>query len=211
MTISGDLKPRKLPRQERSAATVEAILIAGAQILERDGLAGYTTNAVAERAGVSIGSLYQYFPNKQALTVALLQRSAHELEARLTHRLEEIEGSPFEEGLRALIEAGVDHQLARPALERILDYEERNLPLGEPSWDDDRSAREIVKRFLATHFPSLAMNELDIVAADIQGIARTLIDLAAERDETDRDAIADRVTQSILGYLRCQKSEPAKD
>ena len=57
---------RKEPRQERARATVEAILEAAARILDRQGWKGFTTNAVAEVAGVSIGSLYQYFPNKAA-------------------------------------------------------------------------------------------------------------------------------------------------
>jgi AcrR family transcriptional regulator len=61
------LAPRKLPRQQRARATCEAILEAAAHIIGREGLAGFNTNAVAERAGVSIGSLYQYFPNKDSL------------------------------------------------------------------------------------------------------------------------------------------------
>ncbi len=69
--------PRKQATQARAARTVEVILEAAAHILERDGFAGYTTNAIAERAGASIGSLYQYFPNKDAITVTMIdQRSA---------------------------------------------------------------------------------------------------------------------------------------
>lgn len=64
--------PRKAPGQPRSAHTVAAILEGAAQVLEERGLAGYTTNAIAARAGVSIGSLYQYFPTKDAVTVALI-------------------------------------------------------------------------------------------------------------------------------------------
>jgi AcrR family transcriptional regulator len=69
---------RKRPRQQRSRETVEAILEAAAQLFQRDGYTATTTNKVAERAGVSIGSLYQYFPNKDALLVALAE---HHLEA----------------------------------------------------------------------------------------------------------------------------------
>ena len=56
--------PRKRPRQERAKATVETILEASARILVKRGFDGFTTNEVATAAGVSIGSLYQYFPNK---------------------------------------------------------------------------------------------------------------------------------------------------
>ena len=56
--------PRRIPRSPLGSATVDAILGAVERILERDGIDGLTTNHVAEMAGVSIGSLYQYFPNK---------------------------------------------------------------------------------------------------------------------------------------------------
>jgi AcrR family transcriptional regulator len=65
---------RRSPRQTRSRATWEAILEAAAQILERHGAAALTTNRIAERAGVSIGSLYQYFPNKHAVLAELIRR-----------------------------------------------------------------------------------------------------------------------------------------
>jgi DNA-binding transcriptional regulator YbjK len=62
---------RRMPRQDRSRALVEAVVEAAAQILVRDGRDGLTTNAVAMRAGVSIGSLYQYFPNRDAILAAV--------------------------------------------------------------------------------------------------------------------------------------------
>jgi len=68
------LKPRKKPTQDRSAATVEAIVEAAIRILRRDGWAGLTTTRVAEVAGVSVGSLYQYFPNRSAIAVEIVRR-----------------------------------------------------------------------------------------------------------------------------------------
>jgi len=65
---------RRSPRQARSRAACEAIVEAAAQILERDGPGALNTNAVAERAGVSIGTLYQYFPDKQAILIAAARR-----------------------------------------------------------------------------------------------------------------------------------------
>jgi AcrR family transcriptional regulator len=64
------LKARKVPAQARSQETVTVILEASARILESDGLRGFNTNAIAERAGVSVVSLYQYFPNKSSTTAA---------------------------------------------------------------------------------------------------------------------------------------------
>jgi len=82
-------EPRKQPRQRRSAETVERILAAAARIFDERGYRATTTNHVAELAGVSIGSLYQYFPNKDALLVALAERhlvqAAEHFSARLLH------------------------------------------------------------------------------------------------------------------------------
>jgi AcrR family transcriptional regulator len=66
MPTKPSVNPRKQPKQDRSQATVQAILTATTHILTEDGYDQLTTNRVAERAGVSIGSLYQYFPNKEA-------------------------------------------------------------------------------------------------------------------------------------------------
>jgi AcrR family transcriptional regulator len=73
-TAEVELEPRKTPQQSRSVATVQAIYDATIQVLLKDGLEGLTTVHVAQRAGVSVGTLYQYFPNKQALLFAVLER-----------------------------------------------------------------------------------------------------------------------------------------
>jgi AcrR family transcriptional regulator len=75
MTSSMTTRGRKTPRQARSRATVGVLLDATALLLIEDGDARATTNRIAERAGVSIGSLYQYFPNREALVTALAHRT----------------------------------------------------------------------------------------------------------------------------------------
>lgn len=118
------LKPRKSARQARSAATVDVIVEAAARILETVGLVGYTTNAVAERAGVSVGSLYQYFSNKDAITRALIRREVEALEAAIRAiNMRPSAPSP----LTQLVEVAVRHQLDRPALALLLETEEERL------------------------------------------------------------------------------------
>lgn len=82
--MRSDLSPfqRRSPKQARSRATVEAIVEAAAQILERGGPAALNTNDVAERAGVSVGTLYQYFPDKQAILIAAARRELGPLAGR---------------------------------------------------------------------------------------------------------------------------------
>jgi AcrR family transcriptional regulator len=78
--LAAALKPRKKPTQDRSAATVEAILEAAIRILGRDGWARFTTTRVAARAGVSVGSLYQYFPNREAIVAAVVRDRTRRLQ-----------------------------------------------------------------------------------------------------------------------------------
>lgn len=83
-TAQVNVNPRKIPRQARAQATVEAIIVATAQLLTEQGFVNLTTARVAERAGVSIGSLYQYFPNKQGLAAAVVDHYSDEVLARFT-------------------------------------------------------------------------------------------------------------------------------
>lgn len=95
-----DLSPRKLPRQERSRATFDALLDASARLLRERPLAEITTNHIARRAGVGIGSLYEFFPNREAILAVLLER-------RLAGLLGEVEAS-VAEALRLDARAAVD-------------------------------------------------------------------------------------------------------
>ncbi|MFW6598958.1 TetR/AcrR family transcriptional regulator [Propionibacteriaceae bacterium Y2011] len=86
MAQTSDQNPRKQPQQRRSRATVEKIVTAAAQLFRTDGIAA-TTDQIALRAGVSVGSLYQYFPNKQALLAELTRRHMAESAGVLDHVL----------------------------------------------------------------------------------------------------------------------------
>ena len=79
MLRKSSTKPRKLPQQDRSRVTVQAILEATTHILTEEGYEKANTNRIAERAGVSIGSLYQYFPNKESLLTALIEQHVNEM------------------------------------------------------------------------------------------------------------------------------------
>src|ERR1700761_5486710 len=101
-------KKRRIPRQSRAEETVSAILEAAAQILEAGGLAAFTTNAVAERAGVSIGTLYQYFADKQALLRALAEREIRRALAAIGTALRGDPQVPGEQRVRAMVRALVN-------------------------------------------------------------------------------------------------------
>src|SRR5205823_4048466 len=121
---------RKTPLQPRARATVDAVLEAAARILETRGTAGFNTNAVAALAGVSVGSLYQYFPSKEVIMAALARREAAVFARALDAALDAASGAPLDGALHVLAQTAVAHQTVRPRLARILDFEEQRLDLG---------------------------------------------------------------------------------
>ena len=112
------LVPRKQPSQERSRFTVEAILEAAADILVREGFARLTTNRIADRAGVNIASLYQYFPGKEAIVAELRRRHGTAERAAVREALVLRSDAGLEPTLRALISRGVAAHAVAPALHR---------------------------------------------------------------------------------------------
>jgi AcrR family transcriptional regulator len=198
MPKSPTLSPRKLPGQKRSAHTVEAILEAAARILETQGLLACTTNAVALKAGVSIGSLYQYFPNRDALTVALIERETVQLVQdveRATH------GETALQRLTGMVQAAVAHQLRRPELARVIDFEERRLPMDERHQRVASLIQSAVIEALSLPAVQPPIADLGVVAADVLAIVRGMIDAAGERGELDAESLERRVMRAVLGYL----------
>jgi AcrR family transcriptional regulator len=114
---------RRKPRQRRARQTVEAILDAVVRILKREGFDTITTNHIAEVAGVSIGSLYQYFPDKRAIFVALHGRHIEEIDRLVQQTLVENASSSLDNLLRAMIDAMIDAHASDPELYQLLSTE----------------------------------------------------------------------------------------
>jgi AcrR family transcriptional regulator len=116
--------PRRQPRQARALATRAAILEATAQIIEAEGEAAFNTNRVAERAGVSVGTLYQYFADKRAILVAISYEEMAAVRQRLARELADTPTDPVRLAIRAQIQILRDRPATRrAALRAILDVE----------------------------------------------------------------------------------------
>jgi AcrR family transcriptional regulator len=96
--------PRKRPSQARAQLTVDAILVATERVLAQRGTTRATTNRIAEVAGVSIGSLYQYFPNKEALIESVRQRQSERFRDRVEPEVAVLLGLPLRDAVRRLVE-----------------------------------------------------------------------------------------------------------
>lgn len=111
---------RRQPHQRRARETVEAVLDAVVRVLKKHGVEGVTTNRIAEAAGVSIGSVYQYFPDKRAIFTALHDRHVDEISRLIDDRLVAHATAPIEEFVRALIEALVEAHAADPEFHELM-------------------------------------------------------------------------------------------
>ncbi|MGB3637505.1 MAG: TetR/AcrR family transcriptional regulator [Rivularia sp. (in: cyanobacteria)] len=139
---------RKLPQQERSRITVEAILEATAHILAEEGYDKTNTNHIAERAGVSIGSLYQYFPNKESLMVALMEQHAGEMLELVKLKLNNLFDSPLEIAIPELVRAVIAAHAINPRLHQVLHEEiPRSERLQQMQRADERIA-ELLRAYL---------------------------------------------------------------
>jgi AcrR family transcriptional regulator len=107
MARSPGVSPRRIPRQDRSRRTVENVLDAATRVLAERGYDGASTNRIAKAAGISNGSLYQYFPNKDAIVIAVLDRFADDLADRLGAQIEATMSEPWEIAGRALLDVQI--------------------------------------------------------------------------------------------------------
>jgi AcrR family transcriptional regulator len=192
------LAPRKKPLQARATATVQAILQAAAHILETHGLAACSTNAVALKAGVSIGSLYQYFPSRDAITRALiLEQTAALLEA--VDAIDTSQGGHA--ALQELVNVAIAQQLNRPSLAKILDVEEQRLPIASDLNGYATRLHAAMRGYLAQPDMPPGAQQPE-VAVDLLAIIRGMVDAAGARGEREGGALRHRVQRAVFGYLK---------
>jgi AcrR family transcriptional regulator len=117
---ASSLNPRKIPSQVRSGVTVEVILEAAIQVLLANGFEKMSTTRIAERAGVSVGSLYQYFPNKQALLAAMVRRHIAHVADRVERACAGAHGATLEEMCETAVNAFIDAKTERVDISRAL-------------------------------------------------------------------------------------------
>jgi AcrR family transcriptional regulator len=200
------LEPRKPPVQNRSKATVDELLAAAAQVFEAQGYAAGTTNRIAKRAGVSIGTLYQYFPSKDAIAVALLERHIAETD----HRLDEWAAHMAAEkhGLRAALHDYVtgmmDTHCGRPRLQHIL-LEETPLPerVHQALLEAERRAAKTVAELLRTYSESRHANLDQAGFLVVQTVESLTHRFAAHPDEQimPRASFIDELVTMLAAYL----------
>lgn len=180
---------------------VGLLLQAAARVLARESLAGYTTNRVAEVAGVSVGSLYQYFPNKDALTAALVERAHAELAGAVDAVLAATAGASLEKTVRALAQLAVEQQYGQPLLAAALDHEEQRLPVKDRLRAADRRLGAAVGALLARHAAELPRALPDAAVSDLLVVTKALVEADAQAGRVPTPDLAARIVRVQWGYL----------
>jgi AcrR family transcriptional regulator len=197
---------RRIPRQARAEETVAAILEGSAQVLEAGGLAAFTTNAVAERAGVSIGTLYQYFADKQSILRALAER---ELRRTLTAVATALRGNPQasgEERVRAMVRAMVNAfsgrlRARRAAIQAIL-AQGASFEMMQPitaflaqSEGDDRALVRLTRE------------QTFVLSRALMGVIRAAV--IEEQPFLKSRSFEDEVVRLVLAYVATVRTAPS--
>lgn len=198
---------RRKPAQRRSQDTVTAILDAAARVFEERGFEAGTTNHVAQRAGVSIGSLYEYFPNKDSLVVALVERELENERARLLALLAPAaNAAELEAALRAFVETVVELHARRPELHRILVDQADHPPAAHACvLRFEESLAHALAASLRSVRPSL--REPDLTAHLIVQTTESLAHRFVLRGihDLDRAGFASELTRLLVGYAGLER------
>lgn len=210
MTDPLPLQPRKRPLQQRAIAMVDAILDASARILVERGYAGLNTNAVARLAGVSIGSLYQYFPSKEALLVALQTRHAMDMGAALAALLQQPDGGGLDSAIARLVRAAVAAHEVAPALHRVL---EKELPFFEEGSElVGKDVHRHILALLTLYRDEIAQPNLQLAAWMTMRMTEALVHAAVLEAPAgfDPGEIEAAVSGAILAFLTTAPQQPVR-
>jgi AcrR family transcriptional regulator len=199
--------PRKSASQERSRLTVDALLEATARVLMKEGYDRASTNKIAAVAGVSIGSLYQYFPSKEALVAAVIDRHMHEMLQVVRDALTKVATRPIEVAARELVAVMLNAHRVNPKLHRVLAEQTPRTGRLENIEAIDREAYALVRGYLEAHRGELDVADPDVAAFVCVTAVEALTHAAVVRRPeilTDEKAgrLVDDVTRLVVRYLR---------
>jgi AcrR family transcriptional regulator len=205
---SAGISSRKQPKQTRSAELVATILEAAVQVLAKEGAQRFTTARVAEKAGVSVGSLYQYFPNKAAILFRLQSDEWRQTAALLRGILEDTSRRPLER-LRALVHAFIRSECEEAAVRVALDDAAPLYRHAPEALAVRTSADHTVRNFMqealpATSDPTRALAG-DLITTTLSAVGKQFSETA--RTPAEIDAYADAMADMFCAYLaRLDKS-----
>ena len=199
--------PRKSASQERSRATVDTLLEATARVLINEGYDRASTNRIADVAGVSIGSLYQYFPSKEALVAAVIDRHTQEIAEATRGALIKAVARPLEDAAREFIAAGIDAHRINPKLHGVLAEQIPRVGRLENIEANIREGYAFVRGYLEAHRDEIDVADFDLAAFVLVTVVEALTHAAVLRrpdiiSDQKAQRFVDDVTRLVVRYLR---------
>ncbi|MFK4507093.1 TetR/AcrR family transcriptional regulator [Bradyrhizobium daqingense] len=199
--------PRKNASQARSRATVDALIEATARILVREGFEKASTNRIAEIAGVSVGSLYQYFPSKEALVAAVIDRHNDEIMTVVRAAFAEVADMPIEKAVRRLVTVAIEAHHIDPDLHRVLAEQIPRIGQLKDVEASNREVHALVRAYLESHRKEMRRIDPDLAAficvSAIEAVAHnTVLNGAEMLSEKTVRTLVDETTRMVVGYLR---------
>jgi len=200
-------QPRKNATQGRSRATVDALVDATARILVREGFDKASTNRIAEKAGVSIGSLYQYFPSKEALVAAVIDRHNQDVMRVVRAALADVAAQPVEAAVRRLVAVAIQAHRIDPRLHRVLAEQIPRTGRLKDIETFNREAHALFLAYLESHRADIRVRDLELAAflcaSSIEAIAHNAVLHRGEAlSDEATEALVDEATRMVIGYLR---------
>ena len=197
------LRPRKQPVQARAELTRQRILDAAAHVFTEYGYAAGTTNRIAERARVSIGSLYQYYPNKDAILVELLVRHLDAGADLLPLDHDALASTPLDELIRRDVHVTISNHLDDPQLLRVMMEQAPRSPELLTRTAEYRRTRIAYARDLVTRHPEARVEDPEVAARLlVSTVALTVHELVAAPDPVDPARLEDELVAMLTRYLR---------
>lgn len=200
-------KPRKIAVQERSRATVGSLIEATARILVKEGFDKASTNRVAEVAGVSIGSLYQYFPSKEALVAAVIERHQQQIMQMVRSELAQVRAQPLDQAIHRFVAAAVAAHRLDPQLHRVLAEQIPRVGRLEKLETFSRENFSLFRAYLETARDELAVDDLELASfvcvTTIEALTHNAVLHHGKVLTGDRmDALIDEGARLVTGYLK---------
>jgi AcrR family transcriptional regulator len=203
------LEPRKLPVQARSSASVDAILEATIQVLLSAGKERLTTTRVALRAGVSVGTLYQYFPNKRALLKAVLRRHMNKVTQAVEHACLEQKGNTLEQMATSLVTAFLAAKLTDPKTSVALYSVSADVDGAKIIQQASGRSNKAIVAMLATTSEPLSRDP-QLVASMLQGamvgVSRRLLESSVP--EKELAALQEELIFFVSAYIKACSARP---
>jgi AcrR family transcriptional regulator len=202
--------PRKSAGQARSRATVQAILDAAAQILVNDGYDAATTNAIARLAGVSVGSLYQYFPSREAIVAELIDRTANQALGLLMHQLSTLVGTEPEVVIRTVAKAVFAAFAEQADLNRVLMTHVARVGRMDQLLELESRASEAIRLYLESIRDRVVVRNPEIASLLLVHLADSIISTIAifHTDRLKSEALGDELADLVVRYVLGQTAPP---